>query len=239
VTLILGLSKAEGIYLSVDYRVTWRGSGNLVDDDTVKFLNVNYPGGPKALFAYTGIARLPGSNTDVGDWLRIRVSEGPAPFNDSMHYLRRRLDTDIAPRRQALIVNVLAIHDDNRYLGGFSNSDPYGAISSSFEYQMERQRKPFSFGNGMAARRFFSMRITRYSSLLSDQLSIQPNHPRDHMKLLWHVNREISKIDRTVSPHCHVSFINADGRYPPAQEAFAELGQPKPVTMPIVDLTRR
>ena len=53
------------------------------------------------------------------------------------------------------------------------------------------------------------------------------------MNLLWHVNREIAKIDRTVSPHCHVSFINADGRYAPAQEAFAELGQPKPVTMPI------
>ena len=148
-----------------------RGAGNLVDDDTVKFLTVYYPGGPKALFAYTGIARLPGRNRAVGDWLRTRVSEGPAPFNESMRYVRRRLDTDIAPLREALIVNVLAIHDDMRYHGGFSNTDPYGVISSLFEYQMERQPEPFSFGNGMGARRFFSKRLTRYAIVVRPALS--------------------------------------------------------------------
>jgi hypothetical protein len=40
-TPIIGMSKSEGIYLSVDFRVT-RGR-ELVDDATVKFLVVHYP----------------------------------------------------------------------------------------------------------------------------------------------------------------------------------------------------
>jgi len=55
VTLILGMSKPEGIYLSVDYRVSNSGTREVIDDESVKFLTVHYPPehvGPKALIAY-------------------------------------------------------------------------------------------------------------------------------------------------------------------------------------------
>jgi hypothetical protein len=71
VTLILGMSKPEGIYLSVDYRVSNSRTREVIDDESVKFLTVYYPPehvGPKALIAYTGIALLP-DGTPVGDWL--------------------------------------------------------------------------------------------------------------------------------------------------------------------------
>ena len=37
-TLLLGMSKAEGIYMSADYRVTDARSGRLIDDASTKFL---------------------------------------------------------------------------------------------------------------------------------------------------------------------------------------------------------
>jgi hypothetical protein len=55
------MSKAEGIYLSADYRVTDARTGKLIDDASVKHLRVDYPpdqAGPKALMAFTGLARL-------------------------------------------------------------------------------------------------------------------------------------------------------------------------------------
>ena len=42
-TLILGMSKPEGIYLSVDYRVTNQKTHELIDDESVKFLTAHYP----------------------------------------------------------------------------------------------------------------------------------------------------------------------------------------------------
>jgi hypothetical protein len=49
VTLVLGMSKDEGVYLSVDYRVTNASTGEVEDDVVVKFLTVSYPpeGGPR------------------------------------------------------------------------------------------------------------------------------------------------------------------------------------------------
>jgi hypothetical protein len=60
-TLILGMSKGEGLYLSTDHRVTDVRSGRLIDDASVKVLKLLYPpleDGPKALVAYTGAALL-------------------------------------------------------------------------------------------------------------------------------------------------------------------------------------
>jgi hypothetical protein len=71
-TLILGMSKPDGIYMSTDYRVTDYRTGTLVDDSSVKFLTAHYPPdktGPKALMGYAGLAVLP-DGTKTGDWIR-------------------------------------------------------------------------------------------------------------------------------------------------------------------------
>ena len=59
VTLLLGMSKPEGIYMSVDFRVSDSKTRECLDYAVVKFLTVQYPpdeGGPTAVFAYTGLA---------------------------------------------------------------------------------------------------------------------------------------------------------------------------------------
>ena len=116
------MSKDEGVYLSVDYRVTIASTGKVVDDATVKFLTVSYPpeGGPKALLAYTGVAYLP-DGTPVGDWMRETIRGESEVFDVSMARLRHRLDRDIAPMRVPLMINALVVHGDRRYLGGISN----------------------------------------------------------------------------------------------------------------------
>ena len=42
-TLILGMSKPEGIYLCVDYRVTDSRTGGVLDDAAPKILQVTFP----------------------------------------------------------------------------------------------------------------------------------------------------------------------------------------------------
>ena len=81
-TLILGMSKPEGIYLSADFRVTEHPSRRLIDDAAVKLLDVQFPpdGGTRALIAYTSLAILP-DTTPVGTWL-VETMRGESEVPD-------------------------------------------------------------------------------------------------------------------------------------------------------------
>lgn len=61
------------------------------------------------------------------------------------------------------------------------------------------------------------------------------------MRLLAIVNRRVAARERSVSPFCKVSFINADDRFSPTSHAFLEPGESVPFEMPFllagVDLT--
>ncbi len=156
-TLILGMSKPEGIYLSVDYRVSKNGA--LVDDASVKFLTVHFPPektGPRALIAYTGVAFAPDA-TPVGDWLMQTMRGQTETFDASMQHLRSRLDRDFGGylyrHRTPLIVNVLATERDWRFLGGFTNLKKDGRITRSFDYVMEQLTDPCVFANGSGTAR--------------------------------------------------------------------------------------
>jgi hypothetical protein len=239
VTLILGMSKPEGIYLSVDYRVTHAQTGACLDDTSVKFLTVHYPpdgAGPKALLAYTGVAEGP-DGTPVGDWLRETMRGQNQPFNDSMQHLGARLNRDLSRwlhhYQAPLIVNVLAIEGNKRFFGGFSNMQPNLSVTRQFEYQMKMVTKPQLFGNGGAAARVIS---GGHAIKLSDALEVRPRHPRNHMKLLAAVNRRVARIEKTVSPYCHVSFIPASDytKHGPLSEVFVEHGESVPFNMPML-----
>jgi hypothetical protein len=56
-TLILGMSKADGSWQSSDYRVTNARTGELIDDASMEFFcestTTSLLGGPIALMAYT------------------------------------------------------------------------------------------------------------------------------------------------------------------------------------------
>ena len=122
-TLILGMSKPEGIYMCVDYRITNANTRAVIDDSSAKCLTVHYAplgNGTKGLLAFTGLAVLP-DGTPTLTWLRETLRGEPELPDQSMAHLRARLDRDFGPLRQPLIVNFLGLHEDKRFFGGMSN----------------------------------------------------------------------------------------------------------------------
>jgi hypothetical protein len=238
-TLILGMSKAEGIYMSTDYRVT--RAGRLVDVAAVKFLDVMYPPleeGPRALLAYTGIALLP-DGTPTGTWIRETVRGESEGFDKSMDHLRSRLDRDIAPLGEPLILNVMVMYGERRFFGGLTNvrirpGKWRADLMESFVYDMNELDKPFVFANGSGAAKALA---NRFLHRVQEQLSARPRRPHDHMKLLAIINRRVAAKDLDVSPFCHVTFLNAPGEDPLSarSDTFTKRDEsPVPFEMPLV-----
>jgi hypothetical protein len=229
VTLILGMSKREGVYLSVDYRVTNLRTGRVVDDATVKFLTVDYPGKPKALIAYTGVAYAR-DGAPIGDWIRETLRGENEVIDASMRHLRDRLDRDIAPMREPLIVNVLVVEGERRLFGGLSNLRQRTGVMRSFEYVMQELTEPMAFANGSGAHTVLG---GGHVALLKQQVEVRPRRIEDHLNLLATINRRVAEVNKTVSSHCHVAFVNADDRYQPVSRPFDE-GHPMPLRMPMI-----
>jgi hypothetical protein len=247
-TLILGMSKPEGIYMSADFRVTESGSGRVIDDASVKLLNVLFPPpdrGTRALLAYAGLAILPGSTTPLGTWL-IETMRGQSEYPDqAMAHLRHRLDRDVAPHRIGFMLNALLIEGENgerRLFGGFTNMRHNTAtrrfdVLPAFEYMMKVIDGPFMFANGSGVSRAIA---GAHLETAHTQLKIRPRRARDHMKLLASINRRVAAKEKTVSPACHVAFVPAkrpmpgvsDNRFGPTSGTFADRGEPAPAVMP-------
>ena len=244
-TLILGMSKADGVHLSVDYRITSETTApgrpaTLIDDETVKHLTVHYPpspDGPRVLLAYTGIAHLPDrSRTPVGDWLRETLRGESEVIDVSMQHLKARLDRDFARRRKPLIINGLAIEGPRRILIEFANCEVSATsntleIVDSFRYTAKELTEPMVIANGSAVGLVVA---GKHRKLLASQLNVRPRDTRDHMKLLASVNRRIAAADpeERVSPHCHVSFIGETDA--PVSQVFIERGKSMPFRMPVI-----
>ena len=152
-----------------------------------------------------------------------------------MAHLRARLDRDVAPLKIPLMINVLVIHGERRYVGGFSNLKVDGqkriVLMASFGYTMQELHEPFVFANGSGAARVLA---DRHLDVVRAQLGVRPRRPFEHMKLLATVNRRVAAKDRKVSPFCQVSFINADERTSPTSHTFLERGEEVSFEMPMV-----
>jgi hypothetical protein len=245
-TLIMGMAKAEGIYLSADYRVTEHPSGRLVDDAAIKFLTIHHPPdktGPKAMMAYTGLAFAP-DGTPMGTWLRETLRGETEVFDRSMAHLRERLDRDIGPRRWPLIVNALLLQGDKRYVGGLTNmkftdeSRSKIEITDTFEYVLHEVPQAFAFANGSGAAKVIA---EGHFEKVQKLLSVRPRKVEDHMNLLAAINRKVADKTDTVSSFCHVSYINADDTTSPTSRTFTKPGESVPFEMPMllfgIDLT--
>jgi hypothetical protein len=234
VTLILGMSKPEGIYMSVDFRLSDSKTRECLDDASVKFLTVQYPpdeGGPTAVFGYTGLAMLP-DGTHVGDWLRETLRGRTELIDASMQHLLERLDRDLARYRVSLIVNILVLAGERRYSGGFSNVNADGTIRPSFGYLLQDVTdEPGVFVNGSGAQRVID---DGHFEMLRQQVAVRPRHPHNHMKLLATVNRRVAKVESSVSPHCQVIFISADDRFSGGSMAYLERGESVPFRYPTI-----
>lgn len=254
-TLLVGMSKAEGVYLSADFRVTEYPTGRLIDDASVKMLTVHYPpdrDGARALIGFTGLAILP-DGTPMGTWI-TETLRGESEYPDqSMAHLRDRLDRDIAKLRTPLIINALLIEPGRRLLGGFSNLRAVAgsnapAVLPEFAYVMTERNEPFAFSNGSGATRLIA---DRHMDKIRGQLSVRPRKAADHMNLLASINRRVAAKDGTVSPACHVAFLPTvvpiGGEVPeepgfgPSAQNYTRAGESAPAVMPMllfgIDLT--
>jgi len=88
----------------------------------------------------------------------------------------------------------------------------------------------FVIGNGSG----FAGVAGRDFDLLRSQLHVKPRKLFDHMKLLASVNRRAAAVVKTVSPHCHVAYVNADDRTSPTSHVFVEKGESAPFAMPVL-----
>jgi hypothetical protein len=225
-TLILGLSKPEGIYLSVDYRVTGKQltagqeQAMVLDHAAVKHLRVDYPAhhadpnqwsseiGPAALFAYTGLAEYGPrwSRTKIGDWLRETIRGESDSLQASLEHLKNRLNRDLAKFREGLILGALVIDGERRYFIEISN---YPNADQPFEIEMMEPGRPFAFAGGSAVDL-----VRRHGHLdrLEKELGTVRRKPAYDMKLLAVTNRRVADADLEgrVSPYCFVSFVSAD-----------------------------
>jgi hypothetical protein len=238
VTPILGMSKAEGMYLSADYRVTDARTGRLIDDEAVKFLHITYPpqpGGPIALLGYTGVAIMR-DGTPTGTWMRETLRGESEVIDQSMAHLRARLDRDIAPMRLPLIINLLVKEPNRRLFGGLSNitvstTTREVTVQESFGYSMQEVDKPFMFANGSGATTALA---NRHLHRVQGQLRVMPQRPGDHMHLLAVVNRRVAAKDKTVSPFCHVTFLSAEEGKGAESRVFVQGGESVPFEMPTI-----
>jgi hypothetical protein len=243
----MGMAKVEGIYLSADYRVTERPSGRLVDDAATKFLTIHYPpheGGPKAVIAYSGVAFAP-DGTPMGTWMRETLRGETEVFDQSMAHLKDRLDRDIAGKGWPLIVNALALQGDKRYFGGLTNvaftDEPRrkAKVLPRFEYVMSDVGTEFAFANGSGAAKVLA---EGHFERVRRLLSVRPRKVEDHMNLLAAINRKVAAKAPAVSPHCHVSYVNANDSTSPTSRTFTKPGESVPFEMPIllfgIDLTQ-
>lgn len=238
VTLIIGMSKPEGIYLSVDYRVTDSRTRALISNASIKNLTIHYPpldgSGPKVLLGFTGLAALP-DGTPTLTWIRETLRGESEVIDQSMAHLRKRLNRDIAPLHSPLIINLLVLERYRRLFGGFTNlrvpppgQDP---IMPGFRYVMTQLTDWTIFANGSGAQQLMK---GGHFPRLQPHLSIIPREPMNHMKLLAVMNRRVAAKDGSVSPFCQVSFINSSDRFRPISNAFTENGESVPFEMPFI-----
>ncbi len=240
-TLILAMSKPEGIYLSVDYRITNVRTQECLDDDRVKHLTVHYPpeNGPKALFAHTGVAELP-DGTSIADWLRETIRGENEVIDVSMRHVKKRLNRDLSRylhrHKASLIIIALVIEGNKRFLGGFHNFQPDLSIAKEFAYEMTELTEPGWWAYGSVHKRV----ADDHGDRLTAALGVRPRRPHSHMKLLASVNRRVA--DKTVSPYCHVAFLPAGDYFTtggessrgPQSQVFVEHGESVRFKMPMI-----
>src|SRR5260370_15577208 len=149
-------------------------------------------------------------------WIRETLRGESEVIDESMAHLRKRLNRDIAPLREPLIINLLVLEPYRRLFGGFTNlripppgQDP---VMPGFRYVMSRLDAWTIFANGSGAKRLVK---DGHFDRLQPHLGVVPREPVNHMKLLASMNRRVAAKDDTVSPFCQVSFIPSGTRFGP------------------------
>lgn len=237
-TLLLNLSRPEGVYACVDHRLTWP-NGDLAGDTATKHVVVHYPpllgGGPKALFSYTGRAEAP-DGTPTGQWLRETIRGPQESFDDSLAHLAFRLQRDFGPTGEDLLVSILVVQGDRRAFGAITNvkrtADGNFTSGPEFGYFVEEHTDSLWLANGSGA---LTRGIEELTEPIHRQLEVSPRRPSNYMKLLATVNRRVAARNTRVSAHSHVAFLpTASSKFEPQSYVYNEPGEDAPFAMPLI-----
>ena len=233
------MNAPNAICMSVDYRVTNRNDGAVLDPFAIKSLIIQTsmePGGPKAILAYTGLAELWG-RMPMGRWLRETLRGECQSIGDLVGHLLNQLNKKIASFNQVLIINILAVNGPNgeeRYCGGISNTQDFQTAMPQFVGGFGPIDTPRAFANGSAA---FTVQAGGYPDLLKAHTATPDHSADDHMNLLARINREVAEADPDgpVSPYCFVTCVGSDTNWVPRMQIFLEPGEtPPPFHMPMI-----
>jgi hypothetical protein len=243
--MVITMVRPEGIWQSVDCRVTRVGAPPLPKDErTQKQLTIQClpipdpasPGGPRLLLGFCGLAeildRLPttrGQVVQLNQWMRETLRGENLTADQTLDQLRDRLTRDVG--QSPLWTNAVTIDgaalaaDGNQFLIQITNHLG-GIISRTFTKIVERALTPAVMVSG-SGRAFISGADV---TLLQQQLGRRPRRWRDHFGLLAAINRRTAERakaagDSTISPWCQVSAAQP-GRPGFATQDFTLPGEP-------------
>lgn len=229
-TFIMTIIRPEGIWQSVDYRLS-RSDGSLYDDTTSKQVHYICPPldrGPHILMAYTGLAIL-AYGTPTQQWVRETLRGEPMDLITALYHLRDRLNRDVGQSNlwhNRLIFEGGIIDGVHRVHFELSNvnSATFGT-TRNFNLHLGELDRPLAFINGGGRE---GMSISD-RDLLVAQLNLRPASWNDHLGLLAAINRRTSRTDpsNSVSPWCHVTYIGPE-EVNPRGRIFSEWGEEEP-----------
>lgn len=227
-TLIITMIRPEGIWQSVDRRVT--KAGRVVDDAALKQLHIKCPPldvtGPQVMLGFTGLAEMP-DGTPTLQWARETLRGETRTVMATFDHLRDRLTRDLGSSRlwqYPLIFSGGIFEGGKRFYAEVRNVDPKTwQMTRRFGYLIREVTHPMVFigGDGLSG-------VSREDlDLLTAQAQIRPAKWEDHLGLLAAVNRRTADNlkKKSVSPWCAASFL-AEGKDGVHTKHFGKPGEP-------------
>jgi hypothetical protein len=237
-TLLLGMSNPEGIYLCTDHRITDLRTKRSLYEDATKAIEVNYGMGfgptTKAIFAFTGMAEVSRSRVRMSEWLREKLTKGPPVFEYVPDYLLTQLNHDIAKYVQPLVINMMAIGPDptQRRFAEFTNIVlSTGKVGASFTGRGNTVRPDYLFANGGG---FPDAIATERIQKAKRLLGTRPRKPEDYMRLLSTVVRQVAANNHTVGSRSTVHFVSSAEGFTSTIRSFTGRSSAPSIDMPFV-----
>ncbi len=240
-TLVMTLIRPEGIWQSVDYRLTNSQTGATLDEAAPKQLSIlcpPLPDGPKVLLAFTGLAEAPGGKPMI-QWIRETIRGEQRPIMPMLEHLRDRLTRDIGRSHLGRFVLILTggIFEGSgkRFYFEINNIDPATLKPRrTFRCGVFEVTEPEVRAAGLGQR--------AVAEADKELILQRPANWQDQLQIMAAINRRAADRDRSIDPvhvgsvsrWCQVSYL-APGETGVHIQDFREPGEPaKELSMEVV-----
>ncbi len=243
-TLNLTIVNSAGIWQSSDHRLVDQDTLKLLDDFSIKHVNLRCPDGA-ALLAYAGIGRV--GAVHLSDWIRETLRGESRSLDQSFMLIRENASRDLGRllKRKGIrhMFSIGAFLQGRPWAVQIRNFNLegglFGPVLDHFETIAKEITGPgrgFVFGDPAAIR-------PQDQEKLMALAARKPRRPKEFRDLLASINRRAAQTKsgaRTVSPHCVTTYIPPAGE-PFESEFYDVKGAPRPLVIPVllfrIDLT--